>query len=77
MPSKGQKTVSSSATGIAPTSCPCASVGDEDETELVIGQLPGLADEEVGRDAPARTLELPFALLDPEDDSPVAEVRIG
>jgi hypothetical protein len=49
----------------------------EDDAEVVVGQLTGIRDKEVGRDAAPRSVELALAALDLPHHGPVLEVGIG
>src|SRR5512133_4350659 len=55
----------------------CRGGCDEDQPELVVRALAGVADEEVGRDDAFRPGELAVATLDLADDAPVPQVWVG
>src|SRR6185437_6571076 len=50
---------------------------DENDADLVVGELARVADEEVGRDPALRLLELALTPLDLPHDGAVAEVPVG
>ncbi len=60
-------------------SCPSrddSGICDKDGAEVVVGDLSGIADEEVGGDQALGAIEAPFAAADLPDYGAVFEVRV-